>query len=173
MNDTLKWILIGIGAYLLYETYVANPALGVSNASNTSTVPPPAPGTGTSAASANQTTSSAPTAAQQSAINALTAIQQASVQSAIQSAAGNPPTQTASQWNWYFNMVTQFPAPADLGNYIGGTAATDPTVQVTFAQWLAAALAYYQVASNSPTGLGATKRKDVPLTYDMEAVSWN
>ena len=177
MNDTLKWILIGVGAYLLYEQYAAAPAAITSTPQPAG--PPPA----------NQPPAG-PTAAQKTAQGNLADLMQAGVPAAIQALAakGSPGTQvnlpgaagggsitmppqlTQYQWDWYMRQILPG-MPDDLSAYNLGN---NP---IPFSTYWTALTGWANAAANSPTGLAGVKAKKpaLPLianTYDLNATGW-
>ncbi len=162
MNDTLKWTLIGVGAYLLYQQYAANPAV-IAAAPASSAPPAPTPTTTEPAA-----TTPAAQAMAQTYLRTLQAVGPA----AILKAANVPATQlyTASQWNYYLSAIG-IPQP-NLQAY-----GMDLTTAVPVGAWWSAVIQYYTAAANSPTGLGriGAAKPAPPLiasTFDMNATGW-
>jgi len=183
MNDTLKWLLIGLGAYLLYEQYVAAPALATTT---TGTTPAPAP-TPSQAALPAASAPAMPAAQQQAVTNLNTLTSAPAIQSVIQSLASkdaNMVNGNLSQWQWnvYTTQATGVSGIADLGT--GSTA-------IPFSQYWTALINWATAAANSPTGmaglrglsglrgasagLNSQQKKKLPLiaqTYDMQETSW-
>ena len=166
MNDTLKWTLIGVGAWLLYQQYAATPA-AIAATSGTPVTPPPTP-------AATPAATSTPTAAQAAAQQNLVTLATKGP-NAILAAANVPATQlyTASQWNYYLPAIGVTYQP-DLSNY-----GMNLTTAVTVTAWWAAVSAYFQAAANSSTGMGrlgvtATKKKLplIPVTFDLQQTGW-
>ena len=159
MNDTLKWVLIGVGAYLIYNEYVAAPAAVAAPVTNTGAAPP-APGTATPPAQVIAQTT-------------LNTLSQPSIASAVQNAAAtaNPgvTSLTPSQWNWYLNQVTGIPGPG-LSNY--GLPTETPVIFSTY--WTAVML-WAQAAAQSPTGnagMLAGLSQQSTRTFDMQEAAW-
>ena len=168
MNDTLKWVLIGLGAYLLYEQYAASPA--AITTTGTPVTPPPTPPSTTPTATASPSTPPA-----QAVAMAYRNLLQSAGQSGILQAAAVPASQlyNSYQWNYYLPAIgIQYqPTDADMAKY--GVSNMNTAIPVS--TWYSAALAYFTAASNSPTGMGAVTAKKTPLipvTFDLQQTGW-
>lgn len=175
MNDFLKWGLVGIGAYLLYQQYVETPPL-VSGG------PQPAGGSGGSGAGGTGSGSTPPpqtqpplSTGQTAALVDLARLQQfAPATLASTAAAGmyggmvipSGGLTTPSVWNWYMTRLTGVKEP-NLANFGVGDS------PVTAAQYWNALMAWATAAAHSANGLaGVENTSQLPVTFDMNALAW-
>lgn len=172
MDDKLKWLLIAVGAYLLYQQYIENPPVVAATApAGGSAPPPPAPAL-----------PSAATAAQSIAQQNLAVLSNPATQAAVLNAAqtgvgGNirlsGPSADVSQWNFYMSMVTKIPSP-NLSAY---TPASIDSTNISFNNYWTILLTWAKAAASGLTGLdmlmGAKPKQLGPaVTFDMNETGW-
>jgi hypothetical protein len=131
MKDIIKWLAIGVGAYWVYETYFATPAVATTT-----------PATTTPATTTPATTTPATTPA----FNSLAAIYSRMVAAAPSNAL------TADQWNVYLALVSAVAAP-DPNAVFTFTDANPRTATMTAAQYWSKMEPYLVTQGMSGLGL--------------------
>lgn len=148
MDDKIKYLLIGLGAYLLYQSYSATPAAIVSGGTPAVPVPP---------SGATPVPITTPTAAQTLG-QQLAGVTAPYMIQAVNSAGGSADNSTmlnASQWNWYLTQVSGIPGQA-LGD-------DGSPMNVT---------SYIALLQRKAAGLSGLRGLAKVETFDMERVAW-